>query len=96
MDLGAKAILCFCAVVALFCKLGGIGWAKTALATIIGGITLYIAWELAVYLRLQQDMNASPYDGQAGLDALVFAIMIAPVFAICAVVTFFRLTRRKR
>jgi hypothetical protein len=51
---------------------------------------------IAFRLRLQHDLKLSPHDGQSCMDVLAFAILVAPVATIFAVLVFLRITRPAR
>ncbi|WP_174298451.1 hypothetical protein [Sphingomonas bacterium] len=96
MGIGATAILIFCAVVMAACRVSGINWMRTAFATALGSVTLYLAYGFAFRLRMQHDLKLSPHDGQSGMDVLAFAILVAPIATILVVLFFIWITRPEK
>jgi len=93
MGIGATALLIFCAAIVVACQVRGISWMRTASATALGSVSLYLSFGLAFDFRAQQLMELSPHDGQSGMDVLAFAILVAPVATIFVVLAFLWITR---
>jgi hypothetical protein len=96
MEIGAVAVLVFCAAIIAACRIRSVSWLRTAFSTAIGIATLYISFGFALRLRLQYDEKLSPHDGQSGMDALAFAILVAPAASIAATLFFLWITKSKR
>ena len=96
MGIGVTATLGVCFAIIVACRVSGVIWVRTAFATAIGAVTLYLSYGIAFRLRLQHDLKLSPHDGQSGMDVFAFAILVAPVATIFAVLVFLRITRPAR
>lgn len=96
MRISVTATLCVCFAILVACRVNGVNWVRTAFATAIGGVTLYLSYGIALRFRLQHDLKLSPHDGQSGMDVLAFAILAALVATVFAVLVCLRITRPAR
>lgn len=93
MSIGIIALAAYCVAVIASCLIWGVQWTRTAIATAIGGLSLYFSYGLAFNLWLHHDMKVAPHDGQSGMDVLAFAILAAPTAATVVVILFLWITR---
>jgi hypothetical protein len=96
MGIGITAISIFCAAIMVVCRVKGVSWTRTALAAILGILSLYLSFGIALELRTQHLMKVSPNDGQSAMDILAFAILVAPAASTLVVLVFLWSTRIRK
>ncbi len=96
MSIGLIAISTYCAAVIASCVIWGVKWTRTAIATAIGGLSLYFSYGIAFNLWLQHDVKLARHDGQSGMDVLAFAILAALTAATAIVILFIWITRHRQ
>ena len=96
MGIGITAISIFSAAIMVVCRVRSVSWTRTALAVILGSLSLYLSFGIALELRTQHLMKVSPHDGQSAMDVLAFAILVASAASTLVVLFFLWSTRIRK